>query len=78
MKKLFFVAILISIIACQKSDYREVKQYTIEQFVNTTRIFGSSFSLDEKNILFTSDKSGVYNVYSMSIETNEVRQLDSF
>ena len=43
MKKLFFVAILISTIACQKSDYREVKQYTIEQFVNTTRIFGSPF-----------------------------------
>jgi hypothetical protein len=27
---------------CQKSDYRPVKQYTIEQFMNTTKIGGSS------------------------------------
>jgi len=75
MKKLILIAFLFSLIACQKSDYREVKQYTIEQFVNTTSIFGSSFSFDEKNILFTSDQSGVYNVYSLSIETYEVTQL---
>ena len=75
MKNLFLISILVTIMACQKSDYREVKQYTIEQFVNTTTIFGSSFSFDEKNILFTSDKSGVYNVYSMSLETKEVMQL---
>jgi dipeptidyl aminopeptidase/acylaminoacyl peptidase len=71
---LLFISLFI-FFGCEKSDYREVQQYTIEQFINTTTIFGSSFSFDEKNILFTSDKSGVYNVYSMSIDTKEVKQL---
>ena len=75
MKKLLLILILFMVVSCQKSDYRKVKQYTIEQFENTTKLIGSSFSFDEKNILFTSDESGVYNVYYLSIETNEVTQL---
>jgi len=67
--KLFILTLLIlsmAIISCQKSDYKEVNKYTIEQFMNTTSIFGSSFSSDESKILFTSDKSGIFNVYTMS------------
>src|SRR2546423_11705623 len=44
-----------------------VKQYTIEQFMATTRIGGASFSSDEKSILFHSNKSGIFNVYSIPI-----------
>ena len=32
-----------------------MKQYTIEQFMDTTRVGGSSFSPDEKSILFHSN-----------------------
>ncbi|HKP93071.1 MAG TPA: hypothetical protein VJS88_04175, partial [Chthoniobacterales bacterium] len=38
-----------------------VKQYTIEQFMATTRLGGASFSGDEKLILFHSNKSGIFN-----------------
>ncbi|MDQ6626087.1 MAG: hypothetical protein M3Y69_08115 [Verrucomicrobiota bacterium] len=40
---------------------RVVKQYTIEQFMDTVKMGGSSFSHDERSILFHSNKSGIYN-----------------
>jgi dipeptidyl aminopeptidase/acylaminoacyl peptidase len=44
-----------------------VKQYTIEQFMDTTRIGGTSFSPDEKYVLFHSNKTGIFNVYTVPI-----------
>ena len=52
-----------------------VKEYTIEQFMNTTRIGGSSFSSDEKSILFSSNKTGIFNVYSVSVTGGAPTQL---
>jgi dipeptidyl aminopeptidase/acylaminoacyl peptidase len=42
------------------------KRYTIEQFMATTGISSASFSADEKRILFSSNESGIYNVYSIA------------
>jgi dipeptidyl aminopeptidase/acylaminoacyl peptidase len=58
-----------------KKKAAEVKQYTIEQFMATTRIGGASFSLDEKSILFHSNKTGIFNVYSMPVGGGEPKQL---
>ncbi len=44
---------------------RPSKQYSIEDFVETTSVGGASFSADESRILFSSNKSGVWNAYSM-------------
>src|SRR5262249_10284947 len=54
---------------------QSVKQYTIEQFMNTVRIGGSSFSSDEKSILFHSNKSGIFNVYSVAVAGGDAAQL---
>ncbi len=61
--------------SCQKGDYREVKQYTIDQFMNTVSIFGSSFSHDEKTILFSSNQTGIYNAYTVPVEGGEPAQI---
>src|SRR5437879_13116765 len=52
-----------------------VKQYTIDQFMATTRVGGATFSPDEKSILFHSNKSGIFNVYSMPLSGGEPKQL---
>ena len=52
-----------------------VKEYTIEQFMNTVRIGGSSFSSDEKSILFHNNKSGIFNVYSVPVTGGAATQL---
>ena len=61
--------------AKKTSTSRAIKQYTIEQFLTTTAIGGSSFSPDEKSILFSSNKSGIYNVYSVPVTGGESKQL---
>jgi dipeptidyl aminopeptidase/acylaminoacyl peptidase len=43
------------------------KQYTIEQFYATIGVRDASFSADEKRILFSSNQTGVYNVYSIPV-----------
>jgi dipeptidyl aminopeptidase/acylaminoacyl peptidase len=78
MKQLiiFTIALASFLSACKQSEKaREVKKYTIKQFMENTDIRGGAFSPDEKYILFTSNKSGVYNAYSMNIETKEIEQL---
>jgi dipeptidyl aminopeptidase/acylaminoacyl peptidase len=43
------------------------KKYTIEQFMATTSIGGASFSPDEKQILFNSNESGIFNAYTIPV-----------
>ncbi|MCK4763070.1 MAG: S9 family peptidase [Candidatus Aminicenantes bacterium] len=54
---------------------KEVKHYTIEQFMNTVSMFRSSFSHDESKVLFTGNKSGIYNAYSIPVGGGEAEQL---
>lgn len=59
----------------EASASRTPKQYTIEQFMDTVRIGGASFSADEKQLLFHSNKSGIFNVYTVGVTGGEARQL---
>jgi dipeptidyl aminopeptidase/acylaminoacyl peptidase len=54
---------------------QHVRRYTIEQFMDTVRIGGGSFSFDEKQILFHNNKTGIFNVYSVSVSGGEAKQL---
>ena len=68
----FFVLIVLS---SQLAVAQQVKQYTIEQFMNTMRIGGSSFSADEKSILFDTNQTGIFNVYSVPVTGGAATQL---
>ncbi|MEO5722479.1 MAG: S9 family peptidase [Chthoniobacterales bacterium] len=60
----------------KSADAGGVKQYTIEQFMDTTKIGGGAFSFDEKSVLFHSNKSGIFNVYSLHVPSGgEPKQL---
>jgi dipeptidyl aminopeptidase/acylaminoacyl peptidase len=67
--------VLSTAAVAQTKKPQPVKEYTIEQFMNTVRIGGSSFSADEKSILFFSNKSGIYNVYSVPVTGGAPTQL---
>jgi len=43
--------------------------YTMEQFMETVSIGGSSFSPDESKLLVSSNETGVFNVYELDLET---------
>jgi len=79
----FAIALALSLAACQKAPApqagvvatpvtqaaiaRPSRQYGIEEFVESTGVSGSSFSADESRLLFSSNKSGIWNVYSMPV-----------
>jgi dipeptidyl aminopeptidase/acylaminoacyl peptidase len=46
---------------------RPSKQYTIEQFMETVSISGASFTADEKQLLFSSNKTGIFNVDAVPV-----------
>jgi dipeptidyl aminopeptidase/acylaminoacyl peptidase len=67
-----FVLIAMIVPGCGR---RQVEQYSIEQFLNTVSIFGGSFSFDESKILFTSNKTGIYNAYTVPLTGGEATQV---
>lgn len=70
------MSIVLFFFSCDSfKEKKEVKQYTIEQFMNTISIGGSSFSFDESKILFSSNENGIYNLYEIGIEGGEPKQL---
>ncbi|MCY1081763.1 S9 family peptidase [Archangium lansingense] len=54
---------------------RPSKQYTVEQFMATTRLAGASFSPDEKRILFSSNESGIFNAYTLPLSGGKAKAL---
>jgi len=75
-KHLLLLFTPLVLLACQPEESaREVEQYTIEQFMDNTAVFGSSFSADEKRILVTSDKTGIRNAYFIPVLGGEMTAL---
>lgn len=53
----------------------EMKRYTIEQFINTETVSNNSLSGDGKKVLFSSDRSGIFNVYTTPVEGGDALPL---
>ncbi|NTX11850.1 alpha/beta fold hydrolase [Myxococcus sp. CA056] len=51
------------------------KRYTVEQFMQTTTVSGASFSSDEQRVLYSSDETGVFNVFSVPVKGGKPTQL---
>ena len=79
MRRVLLPILMLVIAACpavaQQKKTQPVKEYTIEQFMNTVRVGGSSFSSDEKSILFHTNKTGIFNVYSVPVSGGASSQL---
>src|SRR5688572_32550461 len=63
------LAIAVSGVGAQSK--RPQKQYSIEQFMNTIAVQGASFSPDESRILFSSNKTGIWNAYTIPASGGE-------
>lgn len=64
-------------IGCTPGEESEMKppEYTIEQFLQTESISGSSFNHDESKILFSSNKTGIINTYELELATGNITAL---
>ena len=90
MKKIFSIALVLmlaGLAACSKSAEqktglkkeethpKQVKHYSIEQFMNTLSFTRSAFTQDESKILFNSNESGIYNIYAVPVKGGEAEML---
>ena len=53
----------------------DVRQFSIEDFLDTTTMFGASFSPDERKILVSSDETGVLNAYAVAVDGGGQQRL---
>lgn len=49
----------------KEPEQRETATYTIAQFMDNEAVYGSGFSPDNETVLVTSNRSGIYNMYTM-------------
>lgn len=54
---------------------KEVTVYDYESFGESESISSSGFSFDEKKIIYSSDKSGIFNLYSIPVDGGNSTQL---
>ncbi|MBC2845822.1 S9 family peptidase [Winogradskyella flava] len=78
--KLFTLCIAFLILSCKEDKdktetKREIQQYTINQFMDNEAVGGGSFSADNSKLLISSNRSGIYNVYSVSVKGGELTPI---
>ncbi len=82
MRKISFLLLVIPLIwACKdekkiKPDIAEtMKSYTIEQMMDNEDIGGGSFSPDKSKLLISSNRSGIYNMYTIPVSGGEMKPI---
>jgi protease II len=74
MRTMLFLSVFF-ILSCSYSKQKEIKQYSVDQFYKNTRIYGGEFSPDESKLLISSNESGIFNLYEITISDGSKRQV---
>lgn len=79
--KLLALCLLTLMFSCKEDTKettmaeREIGQYSIEQFMDNESVGGGSFSSDNSKLLVTSNRSGIYNVYTVPAKGGELTPI---
>jgi len=81
MKNLILgLSMLILLFSCKqetKTSQKEIQQYDIEQFMDNEAVRGGSFSSNNSNLLISSNRSGIYNIYTVPAKGGEMTEITS-
>ena len=75
MKKLIFFISLIITIGCNESQKIDFENYDIKEFFNNVAISGGYFSSSSDKLIYSSNESGIYNIYEVNINNGVASQL---
>ncbi|WP_067145544.1 S9 family peptidase [Pseudotamlana agarivorans] len=78
--KILGLAILTLFFSCKKETkvvQKEIKHYSIEEFMDNESVYGGSFSSDNSNIIVSSNRSGIFNVYAIPVTGGEMTPVTS-
>jgi len=79
--KLKILGLLLCLViwSCKKENdtiqVKEVQQYSIEQFMDNESVRGGSFSSDNSKLLVSSNRTGIYNVYTIPVNGGEIKPV---
>lgn len=79
MKKILYTVLFSLVLFSCKQDKAdgtetastEVQEYTIEQFMNNEEAWANGFNHDNSRVLLTSNRSGIFNLYSVPASGGE-------
>ena len=74
-KRIFSTLLFIIIVGCNESHKRDITKYKIDAFFDNIAISGGYFSSSEDKLIFSSNESGIYNVYEVNIDNGAISQL---
>ena len=87
MKKLLVIGVaFLLFVSCKDAkkeevaEIKEIKEYTIKQLLDSENAFADGYSSDKSKVLITSNRSGIYNMYTVDAKGGElipVTQSDS-
>ncbi|MFO7721055.1 MAG: S9 family peptidase [Gillisia sp.] len=76
---IFFMMSFIFLFSCKKEEKKEEKReigtYSIAQFMDNETVFGDSFSQDNSKLLVTSNRSGIFNIYTVPVTGGEFKSI---
>tara|TARA_B100002051_G_C16725573_1_gene635097 strand:- start:84 stop:1949 length:1866 start_codon:yes stop_codon:yes gene_type:complete len=72
-----FFKLLLAILIFVSCGQPEVQEYSIEALMSNNRSSGGYFSKDGSKLLYSSDKSGIFNVYEVDLKTDKEVQITS-
>ena len=67
------ITVFFLVISC--TDTQNIQQYSIETLMSNNRSSGGYFSKDADKLIYSSDKSGIFNIYEVDLSNNEETQL---
>src|SRR5690606_26183188 len=74
MKHIFLIMTILLLVSCKDKQETKnedtalkVQQYTIEQFMDNEAVGGGSFSHDNSKLLISSNRTGIYNAYTVPV-----------
>lgn len=77
--KILGLAFILILFSCKKeeetSQVKDIEQYSIEQFMDNESVRGGSFSPDNSKLLVSSNRSGIYNVYTIPAQGGEMKAI---
>lgn len=74
MKRLLLMFVGIAF-GCQSPSKHQTTTYDIKEFFDNVGIYGGYFSSSEKKMIYSTNESGIVNVYEVDISSRSVTQL---
>jgi len=81
MKKIVLLLLIVVLWSCKQDNKApsdvalNLEQYTIEQFMDNEAVRGGSFSPDKSKLLVSSNRSGIYNMYTIPATGGEYTKI---